>query len=303
MKKYLLTLLSALVVLFTFTACDTQDAENPQEYVIENNAPFLLRFDDWGFSFELPGLWRGNYFLTSFENEIARGWRAYHVATREEFGESEGLLFSIAKVHVEHDGPIGLILAERDEYVYIVSFPQDSPWSFRGTQNAHALEYLEMIEQAREYVVNSFILIPIIPIHDSTMDADTLENIFSLPNFSDGMVFVDDAALSSALFTAKGEGYPTHILFLWDIVEILGWEVIGAGGQNTIFRDGERLAEFSLVGYLAEFDVNVIGKDDPFSIFDMIGGMHINSYLPISLFRYMGYEAYFSNGNVYIRGF
>jgi len=301
MKKYLFALLLASIMLFAFTACDTQNTENSQDYATEDNTTFLYQFDDWGFSFELPQSWQGSYFLTSFENEVARGWRAYHTATREEFGEDEGFLFSITKVPVGYDGAMGLVLAEREEYLYTVSFPQDSPWSFSDPENAYALEYLEMIEQAREHVVDSFLLIPIIPIHDSTVDADATENIFSLPNFSYGMVFVNDVALSSALFTAEGENYPTHIFFLWDIVEILGWEVFGAGGQTAIFRDGERLAEFSSVGYLAEFDVNAIGKDDPFSIFDMPGGVHIQSYLPISLFRYMGYEAYFSNGNVYIR--
>jgi len=138
-------------------------------------------------------------------------------------------------------------------------------------------------------------------------DVGAFENIFSLPNFSHGMIFVNGVALSGRLFTAEGEAYPTHIPFLWDIIDILEWQVMGAGGQTAIFRYGEipvyseSLAEFIwAVGYLEEFDANAIGADDPFPIFDMPGGAFIESYLPISLFRYMGYEAYFADGNVYI---
>ena len=46
--------------------------------------------------------------------------------------------------------------------------------------------------------------------------------------------------------------------------------------------------------------MNIIGANDAFSVFDMPGGAYIESYLPISLFRDIGYEAYFSDGNVYI---
>jgi len=133
-----------------------------------------------------------------------------------------------------------------------------------------------------------------------SVDLD-IESVLFLPNFSGGVILVDGVSLSGRLFTAEGETYPTHIQFLWDIVDILGWELIGAGSQTAIFRDGEHLAEVWYIGWREEFDVSIIGADDVFALFDIPGeGAYLESYWSLSLFRDMGYKAYYAGGIVYI---
>jgi len=132
---------------------------------------------------------------------------------------------------------------------------------------------------------------------ESILNDDTL----SLPNFSEGAIFVNGRELSGLLFTVEGASYPTHIPFLWDIFAIFGLESMSAGGQVAIFRDGVRLAEYGMTQYLQEFDVYGVRAGDAFAIFDMLnGGAFVAEYLPITLFEEMGFEAYFADGAVHI---
>ncbi|MCL2841443.1 MAG: hypothetical protein FWE05_11825 [Defluviitaleaceae bacterium] len=127
------------------------------------------------------------------------------------------------------------------------------------------------------------------------------DDIATLPNSSDGTIFVNGVALPARLFTAYSQVYPTHIPFLREIVDIFGWETINTGSQSAILRDGKSLGEITYVNYeyfmfnnLHRFDVNSLGINDAFI------SLNNNSYLPISLFKYMGYEVYTANRNVYI---
>ena len=97
------------------------------------------------------------------------------------------------------------------------------------------------------------------------------DNIFTLPNSSDGIIFVNGISLSARLFTADGATNPTHIPFLSEIIDIFRWETINTGAQSGILRDGESLATIFYVNYeyfmfnnLHRFDVNSLSVDDAF---------------------------------------
>ena len=130
---------------------------------------------------------------------------------------------------------------------------------------------------------------------------DQPDDTYTLPGSSQGIMFVNGVALPVVFFTVTGEANPTHMSTPHGLHDILGWETINTGSQSAILRGGEYAAGVTYVNYayfmfnkLHRFNLDSLGIDDAFI------SANLNPYLPVSLFRYMGYEVYFADGDVYI---
>ena len=95
-------------------------------------------------------------------------------------------------------------------------------------------------------------------------------------------------------YTPEGEMFPTHVPF--GVIFQLGLDAISAGSQMSIMRDDASLAFVEVLNYLATGEDRVaVGPNDAF-----MSEYYLEVYLPISLFRDMGFEAYFAGGHVFI---
>ncbi|MCL2753183.1 MAG: hypothetical protein FWE44_03440 [Defluviitaleaceae bacterium] len=132
----------------------------------------------------------------------------------------------------------------------------------------------------------------------STLHEDNTADILTTPDFGDYSIIVNGTGTSYSFYTADGYDLPTHVSF--GVIYYLGLDVTSAGSQMQInFEDGRSGVGLSLKNYLAfGDDVVQVGADDAF----MDAENNFEVYLPISLFRELGFAAYYENGRVFIYG-
>jgi len=178
MKKYVLLLTLAVIMLFAFTSCNRNgetQAYEPNEQLL-NNYGFRYHFHSIGISIEFPAFWEGKFGT----NEL--GWldnsqlvEVYHIATRDELYalsgfEYGGRLLSFGRAMDEdfsYDSPPlmagrAIILGQLDGYTYFALFPSGIE---HDSDFESAAEYLEMIGHWEpnhwDFLINSFLFLGI----------------------------------------------------------------------------------------------------------------------------------------------
>jgi hypothetical protein len=104
-------------------------------------------------------------------------------------------------------------------------------------------------------------------------------------------IFFDGEGVRGVLYAVDGKT-PSHVPL--DVTGALDLMVMQGGSQIAIFRNEERLAEISVINYLAGLAGVNVGMNDTFMADDY------SIYVPISLFRDMGFRADVYEGRVYI---
>ena len=118
-----------------------------------------------------------------------------------------------------------------------------------------------------------------------------------LPDWGNYPIIINGVGTAYNFYVLEGEIFPTHVP-LGPIAYALGLDVIGAGSQLLIQRDSEESIELSIVNYLAfGEDRDDVGPEDTFMAEDF------NVYVPISVFRELGFGAYSSGGHVHINDY
>ncbi|MCL2388121.1 MAG: hypothetical protein FWC89_11340 [Defluviitaleaceae bacterium] len=108
-------------------------------------------------------------------------------------------------------------------------------------------------------------------------------------------IIINGVGFTDNFFIMDGEIFPTHVPL--SVVYALGLDTIQGGSQIAIQQDGEFIAGLSVLNYLAFGDDRVeIGAHDTFMSDDGYFGI----YVPISLFRELGFAAYSIGEHVYI---
>ena len=118
------------------------------------------------------------------------------------------------------------------------------------------------------------------------------DNHLTLPGVSFDAVIIDGVRQHMPTFTAHGFDFPTHAL-LSDLMEILAWDSINAGGQFSLISpriDGHFIGGMQVnYGYfmannLHNFDFSQITEYDTFI------SLNENVYLPLVLLIHSGYS-------------
>jgi len=108
-------------------------------------------------------------------------------------------------------------------------------------------------------------------------------------------IIINGVGFEYDFYTAQGYDFPTHVPF--GVIWHLGLDEMSAGSQISIQRNGVSVAALNVLNYLASGDdVVAVGANDTF----MAAERGFAVYVPISLFRELGFNAYFSGGHVFI---
>ncbi|MCL2574179.1 MAG: hypothetical protein FWE34_06500 [Defluviitaleaceae bacterium] len=115
-----------------------------------------------------------------------------------------------------------------------------------------------------------------------------------MPDWSNYPIIVNNMGIADNFFILDGEMFPTHVPL--NVVHVLGLNTIQGGSQIAFERDGEIIMspQINIINYLAGLEGFDIGHHDTF----MTDDFHV--YVPISLFKELGFNAYFSGGHVFI---
>ena len=167
MKKRMLSLILAAVVLFVFAACG--GGNTPNAGGAGENGGIFHSFDELGFSFEIPVWWAGKYAFEAREfaidDGIGRVLEVYHPATREALSHrgDEVFLGQLVSIRIlpgeEFDGPAGRMLAQAGGYTYFMNTPIESD-HYEDPDSEAALEFMELISAhdwaAWDFIAESF---------------------------------------------------------------------------------------------------------------------------------------------------
>ena len=117
-----------------------------------------------------------------------------------------------------------------------------------------------------------------------------------MPDWGNYPIIINGVGITDNFFTAGDEIFPTHVP-LHVVVNALGLDTMQGGSQIVIQRNGEGLAELSVINYLTFGDDRIeVSQYDTF----MADDDNFTIYVPIWLFREMGFSAYSTGGHVYI---
>ena len=117
-----------------------------------------------------------------------------------------------------------------------------------------------------------------------------------MPDWSNYPIIINGIGITDNFFIPEGDIFPTHVP-LFPVANALELDVIQGGSQIAIQQDGEGLAFLSVVNYLASEEDRVdVSPNDAF----MADDGYFTIYVPIALFREMGFGAYFAGGHIYI---
>jgi len=123
-----------------------------------------------------------------------------------------------------------------------------------------------------------------------------ISNEHEAADWSGYPIIINGVGFTNDFFVMDGESFATHIP-LHPTVDVLGFDVIQGGSQISIQKNGESLAALSVENYLAFGDErNPVGMEDTF----MAEDDYFTIYVPISLFRELGFVAYYSSGHVFV---
>jgi len=118
------------------------------------------------------------------------------------------------------------------------------------------------------------------------------------PEMSDYPIMINGVGFRDNFYTLEGEPSPTHVPL--DVVTILGLDVIQGGSQIAIQRNGEELAFLNVINYLTFGNDRIaVGLNNTFMVDD---DSRFTIYVPLSLFREIGFETYFTGCQVHIYG-
>ncbi|MCL2575804.1 MAG: hypothetical protein FWE33_05160 [Defluviitaleaceae bacterium] len=109
-------------------------------------------------------------------------------------------------------------------------------------------------------------------------------------------IIVNGVGVEYDFYTADGYDFPTHVPFVvTNYLDLM--DIISAGSQMLIIRNDEISVEVNMLNYLAfGDDVVAVSANDTF----MDAEDDFAVYLPVLLFRQLGFNAYFSGGHIYI---
>ena len=113
-----------------------------------------------------------------------------------------------------------------------------------------------------------------------------------IPDRSNYPIIINGVGIADNSFTPEGEIFPTHVPF--NIIFKLGLDAMSGGSQIAIQYDGELVAALTIINYLAGLEGFDITENDTFMTDDF------EVYIPISLFKNIGFEVHFINGHVHI---
>jgi len=120
------------------------------------------------------------------------------------------------------------------------------------------------------------------------------------PERSEYPIIINGVGFMYNFYTLESESAPTHVPLA--VVDILGLDIMQGGSQIAIQRNGEGLAFLNVINYLTFGDDRIeVGSNDTFMVDDDYR-YQFTIYVPISLFRELGFEAYFMDDHVHIYG-
>lgn len=122
-----------------------------------------------------------------------------------------------------------------------------------------------------------------------------------VPALSEHSIIVNGVGLAPMynFFILDGETVPSHVP-LFPAITALGLSDISAGSQIAVQNnDGEFVAALNIVNYLAFDDGEIIDMSNV-GLDDVFMAQNFGIYAPLSLFRELGFSAYFLDGHVYI---
>jgi len=121
------------------------------------------------------------------------------------------------------------------------------------------------------------------------------EDLPEAPDWSNYPIIINGVGVTNNFHIIEGEAFPTHVPLA--VADVLGLDVMQSGSQISIQQDGENLVGLSIVNYLTFGDDRVdVSVSDTF----MADDDYFTIYVPISLFRELGFTAYSIGGHVYI---
>jgi len=124
---------------------------------------------------------------------------------------------------------------------------------------------------------------------------DNLQHYPEAQDWGNYPIIINGVGITNNFHTIEGEVFPTHVPLA--VADILGLDIIQAGSQISIQQYGERLTELNIVNYLIFGDDRIdVSISDTF----MAADDYFTIYVPITLFRDIGFTAYSIGGHVYI---
>ena len=185
MKKYVLLLTLAVIMLFALTVCDENEDSVVGSILQETSTvyPDIYLFHestDMGIYFSIHQAWHMKYGIeeTEFEHEYGttRMVTVYHIATREELGmDNVGKLFNISKFPtiLEDGAGIGMVLAHREGYTYAINYPLTFDFD-PDSDSIASLQFLNMMDYLTpwddNFVTNSFRLVGTDPFAEALLE-------------------------------------------------------------------------------------------------------------------------------------
>jgi len=131
---------------------------------------------------------------------------------------------------------------------------------------------------------------------EASPPVDEVANEQESADWSGYPIVINGVGFTNEFFVMDDESTATHIP-LYPTVDVLGFEVIQGGSQISIQKNGESLAALNVENYLAFGDErNPVSMEDTF----MAEDDYFTIFVPISLFRELGFVAYYSNGHVFV---
>ncbi|MCL2372128.1 MAG: hypothetical protein FWC78_01830 [Defluviitaleaceae bacterium] len=198
MKKYVLSLTLAAVMLLAFAACNRNGSQetaantSPTPNATEANQPPQTttayarhQFRNLGFSIEFPSFWGGKFGVATrvgeLDGETAHFAGVYHIATRAELYALSGFeygggLLTLGRIAGEQFADVApgdsiflpqpgvsILLAQTGGYIYFANFPSGVEYNADDPSSEAAAEYLEMIGHWEpghwDFLASSFMLL------------------------------------------------------------------------------------------------------------------------------------------------